>query len=94
MSNLSPESWLVKAARPEEPGASMNVPIVPSSNFLKGAGIQYSREDSTPTWNPLETIVGDLEGGECIAYSSGMAAVAAVFAQLPVGAQIALAGDC
>jgi cystathionine gamma-synthase len=94
MSQLSPESWLVKAARPEKPGESMNVPLVPSSNFLKGAGVQYSREDSTPTWNALETIVGQLEGGECIAYSSGMAAAAAVFAQFPVGSEIALADDC
>jgi cystathionine gamma-synthase len=94
MSKLSPESWLVKAARPEDPGASLNVPMVPSSNFLKGAGIQYSREDSTATWNALETIVGELEGGECTAFSSGMAAAAAVFAPLPVGSNIAVADDC
>ncbi|NNL95893.1 MAG: PLP-dependent transferase [Xanthomonadales bacterium] len=94
MEKLSPESWLVKAARPEEPGAPLNTPIIPSSNFLKGAGIQYSREDSTPTWNALETIVGELEGGECVAYSSGMAAAAAVFAQLAVGSKIAIADDC
>jgi cystathionine gamma-synthase len=60
MTNLSPESWLVKAARPEEPGAPLNTPIVPSSNFLKGAGIQYSREDASPTWNALESIVGGI----------------------------------
>lgn len=94
MDKLSPESWLVRAARPEEPGAPLNIPIIPSSNFLKGAGIQYSREDATPSWSALESIVGELEGGECIAYSSGMAAAAAVFAQLPVGAKIALADDC
>jgi len=94
MSEFRPESWLVKAARPEEPGASLNVPIVPSSNFLKGAGIQYSREDSTPTWSALETIVGGLEGGECVAFSSGMAAAAAVLTLLPVGSEIALADDC
>lgn len=94
MTKLSPPSWLVKAGRPEEPGSPLNVPIVPSSNFLKGAGIQYSREDASPTWMALETIVGGLEGGECISYSSGMAAAAAVFAQLAVGSHIALAEDC
>ena len=94
MKSLSPESWLVKAARPEAPGDPMNMPLVPSSNFVKGAGIQYSREDSTPTWKALEEVVGQLEGGECIAYSSGLAAAAAVFAQLPVGSRLALADDC
>lgn len=94
MTTLHPESWIVKAARPEEPGAPLNTPLVPSSNFLKGAGTQYAREDATPTWNALETIVGDLEGGECIAYASGMAAASAVFAQLAVGTEIALADDC
>jgi cystathionine gamma-synthase len=67
--------------------------MVLASNFLKGAGIQYSREDSTPTWNALETIVGGLEGGESIAFSSGMAAAAAVFARLTTGSKIALADD-
>lgn len=94
MPEFSPQSWLVKAARPEEPGAPMNIPIVPSSNFLKGAGIQYSREDSTPTWSALETLVGGLEGGDCVAFSSGMAAAAAVLTLLPVGSVIALADDC
>lgn len=94
MEKLSPESWLVKAARPEQPGDPLNTPIVPSSNFLKGAGIQYSREDSTPTWKSLETIIGGLEGGECVAFSSGMAAAAAVFTQLAVGSKIAIADDC
>ncbi len=94
MPKLSTESWLVKAARPEEPGAPLNVPIVPSSNFLKGAGIQYSREDSTPGWNALETIIGGLEGGECVAFSSGMASAAAVFDQLSTGTAVAIADDC
>jgi cystathionine gamma-synthase len=94
MPQLKTETRLVSGARPTEAGAPLNVPLVPASNFLMGAGTQYSREDATPTWNALETIVGDLEGGECIAYSSGMAAAAAVFAQLAVGTQIALADDC
>lgn len=94
MTDLSPESWLVTGARPEEDGAPLNVPPVPASNFLLGAGKNYSREDSTPTWNALEKLVGGLEGGESIAFSSGMAAAAAVFEQLPVGSGIALPGDC
>jgi cystathionine gamma-synthase len=91
---LSTESWLVKAARPETAGSPLNVPMVPASNFLLGSGIQYSRENSTPTWNALETIVGGLEGGECIAYSSGMAAAAAVFERLGSGTKVAIGDDC
>jgi cystathionine gamma-synthase len=91
---LSTESWLVKAGRPEGEGSPLNVPMVPASNFLKGAGVQYSREDSTPTWNALETIVGGLEGGESVAFSSGMAAASAVFERLASGSRIALADDC
>ena len=94
MPKLSTESWLVKAARPEDAGSPLNVPIVPASNFLLGAGKQYSREDSTPTWNALEQLVGGLEGGESIAFSSGMAATAAVFERLEVGTKIALPDDC
>lgn len=94
MSNLHPESWIVSAARPDQHGDPLNTPLIPASNFRKGAGTQYSREDATPTWNALETLVGELEGGECIAFSSGMAAAAAVFGQLAVGTEIALADDC
>ena len=31
-----------------------------------------------PTWRALEAAVGDLDGGECVVFASGMAAVAAV----------------
>ena len=31
-----------------------------------------------PTWRALETAIGDLDGGECVVFASGMAAVAAV----------------
>jgi cystathionine gamma-lyase len=37
----------------------------------------YGRTDN-PTWRALESAVGELEGGECVVFSSGMAAIAAV----------------
>ena len=37
-----------------------------------------------PTWRALEAAVGDLDGGECVVFASGMAAVAAVL-RLPPG---------
>jgi len=94
MKKLSSASWLVSAGRPEEPGAPLNTPLVPASNYLLGAGREYSRDGGTPTWEALETIVGGLEGGQALAFSSGMAAVAAVFDQLSDGAQMVLPDDC
>ena len=81
LSTLKLESWLVTAGRSAEPGAPLNVPLVPASNFIIGAGREYSRDDGTPTWEALEEIVGGLESGRAVAFASGMAAIAAVFDQ-------------
>jgi cystathionine gamma-synthase len=91
---IKPESWLVSAGRSLEPGAPLNVPLVPASNFLMGAGRGYSRGDGTPTWEALEEVVGGLEGGKAVAFASGMAAIASVFDQLPTGAVVVLPEDC
>lgn len=93
-SGLHPASWLVTAGRPAEPGAPLNVPLVPASNFLIGSGREYARDDGTPTWEALEHLVGGLEAGQAVAFASGMAAIAAVFDQLPAGAQVVLPDDC
>lgn len=91
---LTLDSWLVSAGRSAEPGSPLNVPLVPASNFIIGAGRAYSRGEGTPTWEALEAVVGGLEGGRSVAFASGMAAVAAVFEQLPVGASVVLPHDC
>jgi cystathionine gamma-synthase len=93
-SEIKPESWLVSAGRASEPGAPLNVPLVPASNFIIGSGREYARDDGTPTWEALEAIVGGLEGGKAVAFASGMAAIAAVFDQLAAGAVVALPDDC
>jgi len=88
------ESWLVSAGRALEPGAPLNVPLVPASNFIIGKGREYSRDDGTPTWEALEGVVGGLEAGKSLAFSSGMAAIAAVFDQLGSDAMIVMPDDC
>ncbi|MBX7235245.1 MAG: PLP-dependent transferase [Caldilineales bacterium] len=93
-SEVKPESWLVSAGRAAEPGAPLNVPPIPASNFLIGQGREYARGDGTPTWEALEEVVGGLESGRAVAFASGMAAIAAVFDQLPVGAVVVLPDDC
>src|SRR3954453_11929832 len=92
-SDITPESWLVSAGRSREPGAPLNVPLIPASNFLIGGGREYSRDDGTPTWEALEEIVGGLESGQAVAFASGMAAIAAVFDQLATGSVVALPDD-
>ena len=91
---IKPESWLVSAGRTAEPGAPLNVPLIPASNFIIGGGREYARDDGTPTWEALEEVVGGLESGKAVAFASGMAAAAAVFDQLAAGAVVALPDDC
>ena len=90
----SVESWLVSAGRDRSPGSPLNVPPTPASNFVLGDRRAYSRDDGTPSWEALEQIVGGLEGGYSVAFASGMAAIAAIFDQLPVGAVVGLPHDC
>ena len=90
---MEPETWAVMAGRGgPSPGAPLNVPPVLASNFELGSGRAYSRDDSTPTWEALEELLGGLEGGQAVAFASGMGAAAAIFDLLPVGATVALDG--
>ncbi|GHO97834.1 cystathionine gamma-synthase [Reticulibacter mediterranei] len=91
---IKPQSWLVSAGRASEPGAPLNVPLIPASNFIIGGGREYSRDDGTPTWEALEEVVGGLESGKAVAFASGMAAIASVFDQLAAGAIVVLPDDC
>lgn len=95
---LQPESWLVATGRPKGPGQPLNVPPVPASNFLLPSHGErdraYARDDGTPTWEALETIVGGLEWGRAVSFASGMAAVAAIFELLQTGARVVLPDDC
>jgi len=101
---LRPETALICAGRPSHPAnGPLNVPVVLASNFHAGAqeapgtekgGRAYSRTDATPTWEALETAVGQVEGGHAVAFSSGMAAVAAVLDLLPGGARVVAPTDC
>jgi cystathionine gamma-synthase len=90
----SVDSLLVAAGRDRRPGSPLNRPPVLASNYVLGAERAYARDDGTPTWEALEEIVGLLEGGQSVAFASGMAGVAAVFDQLPAGSRIVLPDDC
>ena len=92
---VSLDSWVVAGGRPHQPGRPLNEPIVAASNYVIGGHHIYSRDpEGTPTVNALEDLIGGMEGGSCLAFSSGMAAVAALFDLLPVGAEVAIPDDC
>jgi cystathionine gamma-synthase len=87
---LRPETVAVKAGRgPGEPGDPLGPPLVMASTFHAGAEREYARTDGTPTWRAFEEAIGALEGGDAIAFSTGMATATAVFETLPVGARVA-----
>jgi cystathionine gamma-synthase len=92
--SIGASSWLVSAGRPAAAGAPLNVPLVPASNFVHGGERAYARDDGTPTWEALEDIVGRLEEGRAVAFSSGMAAIAAVFDRLSNGSVVVIPSDC
>jgi cystathionine gamma-synthase len=94
MMQLRIETRAVSAGRSSDAGAPLNEPLVPASNFILGGEREYSRDDGTPTWVAFEAAVGGLEDAEAVAFSSGMAAIAAVFDLLPVGARVVWPEDC
>jgi cystathionine gamma-synthase len=94
MSQHRLDTRAVAAGRPSSTGAPLNEPLVPASNFALGGDRGYSRADGTPTWAAFEAVVGALEAAEAVAFSSGMAAIAAVLDQLPAGSRIVWPDDC
>lgn len=87
-------TWLVAGGRPTAPGAPLNPPIVAASNFVPDGTAPYARGDGTAGWAAVEEVVGGLERGEAVSFSSGMAAVAAVVGLVPVGGTVVVPSDC
>jgi cystathionine gamma-synthase len=85
---LDPATLAVTAGRGTgEPGSPLTVPPVLTSVYREGGEVGYAREGN-PTWSALEEALGVLEGGDVLAFASGIAAVAAVLETLPVGARV------
>ena len=61
---MKPETWAIVGGRPDRvPGAPLNTPLVPASNFVLGTERLYSRTEATETWEAFEAVLGGLEGG-------------------------------
>ena len=85
---LSPETIAVAAGRPERvPGAPFNAPITMASALVPGGSSEYAR-DGSPAWEAFESVLGELEGGDARAFSSGIAAATAVFDLVPAKAAV------
>ncbi|MFJ8782463.1 MULTISPECIES: cystathionine gamma-lyase [unclassified Streptomyces] len=96
-----------RAVRAGLPEAVKNEPTLPGPAFaahfhLPGevdGPYTYGR-DTNPTWNLLESAIGELEapgqdGVETLVFASGMAAISAVlFSQLRAGDTVVLPDDC
>ncbi len=73
-----PATLAVTSGRPpHEPDLPLNEPITMASTYVAGGGVEYGRYGN-PTWTAFEQTLGDLEGGHCLAFASGLAAVATV----------------
>jgi cystathionine gamma-synthase len=90
MPSLRRASLVVSAGRPERrPGAPVNESIVLSATFHAGDDdANYLRHSSSDTIRAFESAVGALEGGDALAFSSGMAAIAAVVEGLEAGGTV------
>jgi cystathionine gamma-synthase len=73
-----PSTVAVTAGRPAHaPDRPLNEPITMASTYVAGGDLEYGRYGN-PTWTAFEEALGALEGGRCLAFSSGLAAVATV----------------
>ncbi|GAA3806454.1 PLP-dependent aspartate aminotransferase family protein [Nocardioides panacisoli] len=76
--DLRPATVTVSAGRPpREPDAPLNPPITMASTYVATGDVEYGRYGN-PTWSAFEDVLGQLEGGRALAFSSGMAAVGTV----------------
>lgn len=81
--DLHPETLAVHAGRPERvPDGPLNTPVHLTSTYSAGGPVAYGRYGN-PSWTAFEEALGALEGGRCVSFASGIAAIAAVFDLVP-----------
>jgi cystathionine gamma-synthase len=86
--SFHPETSAITAGRPDvAPDASLNPPIIFASTYHAGGPVGYGRYGNE-SWSALESAISELEGGQTLSFSSGMAAISAVFSILPIGAPV------
>jgi cystathionine gamma-synthase len=87
---LTPATVAVTAGRPpHDPDQPLNVPITMASTYVAAGDLEYGRY-ANPTWTAFEDTLGALEGGRCLAFSTGMAAVLTVLDLVGMGAKVVM----
>ena len=82
------ETLAVTSGRPDhQPDAPLNPNVQLTSTFRAGGPLGYGRYGNE-TWLAVEEAISNLEGGKSLIFSSGMAAINAVFNILPIGAVV------
>ncbi|HEX4685753.1 MAG TPA: aminotransferase class I/II-fold pyridoxal phosphate-dependent enzyme [Nocardioides sp.] len=85
---LSPATTAVTAGRPSPgPDRPLNTPITMASTYGATGDLEYGRYGN-PTWAAFEEALGALEGGRCLTFSSGLAAVSTVLDLVGQGATV------
>ncbi len=75
---LKPATVAVHSGRPAHtPDQPFNTPVTFASTYVAGGELEYGRY-ANPTWTAFEDALGALEGGRCLSFASGLAAVATV----------------
>jgi len=91
---VSPATLAVTAGRPEHlPDSPLNPPLVLASTYVAGGDTEYGRYGN-PTWRAFEDVLGRLEGGRALAFSSGLAAVNTVLDLVATGQTVVAPKHC
>jgi cystathionine gamma-synthase len=90
---MDPSTVAVALGRGDRaPGGPLSVPPVLTSTYHAEGDYLYGR-DANPTWEAFEEVLGALEGGRCLSFASGLAAVSAVLEAVPLGGVVVVARD-
>jgi cystathionine gamma-synthase len=85
---LHPDTLAVTSGRPpHDPDQPLNTPITMASTYVAGGALEYGRYGN-PTWTAFEDALGALEGGQCLSFASGLAAVATVLDLVALGEKV------
>ncbi|MFN8077056.1 MAG: PLP-dependent transferase [Kineosporiaceae bacterium] len=91
--DLSPATVAVTAGRPPRtPDQPVNPSVELSSTYqaspMSGDGDRVYARWGNATWPAFEEVLGRLEGGQALLFSSGMAAIAATLSLVPAGGRV------
>ena len=85
---LHPDTIAVTAGRPDRvPDAPLNAPITLAATYVAGGDWEYGRY-TNPTWTAFEEALGALEGGRCLSFASGLAAVTSLLDLVTIGEKV------